>query len=241
MDAFEQRFAATLQEIARRAPEDPVPALPPPTPRASTRDRLVTPLLAATAVTAILGIGAWQAGLGGSETRDDPLAPAGPGAGPPSQTAAEPPASRDAVIEVAETLTALGGKPGFGKVEVDYETATVTMFWVGIPPTEVSSLEGKRPNGVLVLLESATYSETELLDASNAAFLAGRERFGQDAIAEVHPNADLSGLVVEATTERVTAEALADTTGQIPLTVRLVDVAEVTCAYGQDCQVQTED
>ena len=196
----------------------PRPALAPPTPRPSPRHRLVTPLLAAAAVTAILGIGAWQAGLGGSGTREDELSPAGPGGVYPSQTAdAPPPASRDAVIDVAEQVTAFSAKAGFGKVAVDYETATVTVFWVGTPPTEVSSLEGERSNGVLVLLESATFSEAELVDAGEAAVRAGRERFGRDAIAEAYPNNDLSGLVVEATTERVTAEALADTTGGSPL------------------------
>lgn len=240
MDAFEQRFAATLQEIARRAPEDPVSAPATPEPRSSAGHRLVAPLLAAAAVTTILGVGAWQGGLGGSEAGEDQLAPAGPG-GTSSQTADAPLVSRHAVIDVAEQLTAFSDRPGFGKVGVDYETSTITVFWAGTPPTEVSSLAGERPSGVMVLLESATFSETELLDAGEAVMQAGRERFGQDAIAEVHANDDLSGLVVDATTERVTAEALADATRGIPLTVRIVDIAEVTCAYGQDCRVQNAD
>lgn len=72
------------------------------------------------------------------------------------------------MIDVAQQLTSFSGRSGFGKVPVDYETSTVTVFWVGTPPTEVSSLAGERPSGVLVRLESATFSEAELLDASNA-------------------------------------------------------------------------
>lgn len=211
-------------------------------PRPSQRRRLITPVLAAAAVTAILGVGAWQAGLGESGTVDNELVPAAPEGVHFSQSADTlPPGSRVAVIDVAERLTAFSTKPGFGKVDVNYETATVAVFWKGTPPTEVSSLEGERSNGVLILLESATFSEAELIAASNAAMRAGRERFGVDAIAEVHPNNDLSGLVVEATTERVTRDALAEATGGIPVTVRQIHVGEVTCVFGQDCHVLTED
>jgi hypothetical protein len=242
MDDFERRFAATLKEITHQLPQGPEADPTLRGTRRPARHRVSAPLVAAATVAAIVGVGAWQGGLARSGTQEVDLAPAGPSvASPWSPTDAALPASRAAIIDTAEQLSEFSTRHGFGEVDVDYQSATVTVLWSGSPPAEVTALAGRRADGVLVALESAPFSQADLTDAAAAISRVASERFGQDAITEVYPEDDLSGLVVEATSSQVRAEALTRATDGIPVTVHLVEIGTVTCAYGEECDVRNDD
>lgn len=151
MDTFERRFAASLKEVAHRVPDE-LPAQKASSPLVGPRHRFTVPLLAAAAVTAILGVAVWQTNL--SQT---PLeaAPAEPGGVFPSQTANLAPSG--ARNDVVERLEPYRDDVGFGAIVLDRGSNSVTVLWDGTPPSSLREMEGTQPNGVELNLAEAAY------------------------------------------------------------------------------------
>lgn len=161
---LEARVGGALREIAQHASASS-PG------RGAIRDQLTAdrgrspgwlrPAAAAAAVVAVVGgLGAAIASQlnGTADPEEDPVANgfAEPGGTPPVTGKSDPAAgSIDAVNRTAARLTAHYDAPGYGKVEVDYDRATVTVLWSGQPPAGVTALEGPRPNGVTVILRQS--------------------------------------------------------------------------------------
>lgn len=143
--------------------------------------------------------------------------------------------------ETSEELTALWQEPGFGEVFVDYEEATVTVYWKGTPPESVMSAIGLQPNGVEVFLEEAPYSNDELVAAGRRVLKAELNQRDKDVrLAGASPNRELSGIIVEviagtnlAQDERETAEGLEDIAG-LPVTTTVVEGAPVPASRQND-------
>ena len=155
-------------------------------------------------------------------------ASAEPGGEPPQpDTSVEPnndvmtDAMNEAMNDVGEWATSHEKQPGYGKVVLDHDKATVRVHWKGDPPADVASRDGSTVDGVKVEVVTSRYSEKELNAAARKMVAAHR-----DTIYYAYPSDDLSGLVaaVSAETAGVAARAkstqqeLADLSG-IPVTL----------------------
>lgn len=95
------------------------------------------------------------------------------------------------VNEVASSLMAHESALGFGRVEVDYETSTVKVFWKGEPTPEVQDTMKAEVPGVKVVLVPAKVSLSEVLAAGQTLQRA------DEGVTAVMPNDELSGIIVE--------------------------------------------
>ncbi len=231
---LEARVGGALREIAQHASASS-PG------RGAIRDQLTAdrgrspgwlrPAAAAAAVVAVVGgLGAAIASQlnGTADPEEDPVANgfAEPGGTPPVTGKSDPAAgSIDAVNRTAARLTAHYDAPGYGKVEVDYDRATVTVLWSGQPPAGVTALEGPRPNGVTVILRQSAYSEAQLAAAARQVVDAPNDQVDGANIAAAMPNADRSGLVVEILRPWHGSTVEVENVARVPVTVRLVDDA----------------
>lgn len=231
---LESRVGGALREIAQHAPSSSLGREAIPDQSAADRGRSagwLRPALAAAAVVAIVG-GAGVAITGqlnstsGPEENSMVNGPAEPGGTPPVTEASDPPAgSTEAVDQTAAQLTAHYDEPGYGKVEVDYERARVTVLWNGEPPADVAALEGTQPNGVTVILQQSAYSEAQLAAAARRVVDAPKDQVDGANVAAAMPNADRSGLVVEILKPWDGSTAEVEDVAGVPVTVRLVDEA----------------
>lgn len=155
------------------------------------------------------------------------LAVAEPGGAPPADSKDQP-TVREAVDRVAELSSTLWSQPGFGKVKVDYEKATVEVFWQGVPPDDLAQLDEAQIDGVRVNVVKVAHSQSELVSAGQKLLAAERSRLGPHNAVAVMPNADMSGIVVEVLRGSEAAKATADTSARyrdlvdLPVEVRTV-------------------
>lgn len=115
--------------------------------------------------------------------------------GVPAPVAVDPDSARDAVTETSEALTAHWKDAGYGKVAVDYDAMSVTVYWKGgKAPAAVEAMTGDQPNGVHVTVVPSKYSEKDLLDAGRR-IMDGARTSEPGSVVTVGARPDLSAVV----------------------------------------------
>lgn len=120
-----------------------------------------------------------------------------PGPASPPSSAGLPDPDVEAVRNAARPLAALEQQPGFGRVALDFDTKTVTVFWNGEPPQEVTTRLGTTSDGVRVELDEVPFSQADLVAAGDRVLQATGPGTDLPAAYLVRPRPDLSGVVVE--------------------------------------------
>jgi hypothetical protein len=158
------------------------------------RHRRGTGLLAAAAVLAVIGGGAWATATLNDHHVPAEQAPAAPLENDDPTSSPVPLGSADEVREMADRLS-LYKEVGFGKVTVDLDAREVRVYWKGEPPRRVREAVGDPASRVRVVLVPVDYSEVELLAAARKVMTFSRLQLGV-RVSRVSQAPDLSGLVV---------------------------------------------
>jgi len=105
---------------------------------------------------------------------------------------------RDSVTDTVEPLANLYSKEGFGRTEVSYEPARVTVYWKGSPPPEINSAVESAPEGVDVIVRQVPYSQSDFDLASSLIFEASpTSPDGAPTVSATVPWKNMDGLTVE--------------------------------------------
>jgi hypothetical protein len=109
-----------------------------------------------------------------------------------------------------EVLGALRSLPNDGEPAYWDKAGAILVQWKGPLPARVASLDGMRPDGVLVIVEETPYSPREI-QAANDRIVAADERGDIDAhLSALGACGDLSGALIG-----IRPESLGDRAGQL--------------------------
>lgn len=164
-------------------------------PQSRTR-RSTAPLVATAAVVALVGSAALSPRLFDVE-RDRRLAGEGPttsSSGSPSPLAG--PDIRSAVDRVSARATRHWRDSGYGRVTVDYEAATVRVYWHGSPPPEIEKLDNGTIDGVEVDIIDVPYSDSDMSAAGRRVLNHSGTSAEAVTVSHTFPSKDFSALVV---------------------------------------------
>lgn len=238
MDCLEKRLSGGLRDIADRVSQPPVSSsVTALRPTAGRRARVLVP---AGAVLAIALVGGAAVGVVNLQERESSTVVTSGGEGASNDRPSPMPATGTngpatdvfAVDAAADRIAAFADRPGFGKATVDYDTSTVTVFWKGTPPPEVTKMTGVGDNGVNVVVAAAQYSAEEFKAAGHAAL-----RSDPESVVAAMSNPDMSGLVVEVLDTWGGSESkLQEATG-MPVTVRVVNEGFVPLVHSSTSRV----
>lgn len=228
MDNLENRLSGALAELVEiAAAEPPMKDAPFTSPAGPRRSR--GPMLAAAAVLAIVGMGAslpWIVGSRGHE--GSMFAEEGPASDPSTPIRSADPTATSSLNneelqrarEVAEQLASLWKRPGFGKVVIDEASASITVFWKGIPPPEIDAATER---DVQVTVRASRFSEADVEQAAIRLRRAPARDIDGAEIATVSANADLSGATVEVVKPWHGSSATLQAVLGMPVSVVLID------------------
>lgn len=160
-------------------------------------------------------------GRGMDTTNEQTTGWAEPGPASPPPSADLPGPDVEAVRSAARPLATLEQQPGFGRVALDFDTKTVTVFWAGEPPQEVTTRLGTTSDGVRVDLVEVPYSQADLVAVGDRVLKGTGPGTGLPAAFLVRPRPDLSGVVVEMERTDLTQSQLAEleSLAGVPVTV----------------------
>ncbi|WP_235735796.1 S1 family peptidase [Nocardioides alcanivorans] len=124
----------------------------------------------------------------------------------------------DASTDVSEWATRHWKEDGYGKVVVDKTKARVRIYWRGRPPRDIAARDGEITDGVTVDVVPSPHSDEDLSVVSRKLLADNR------TIVYIHPNDDLSGLVVAVdetatATERARAISEIAARSEVPVTI----------------------
>lgn len=165
------------------------------------RRRSAIPLLATAAVAVVISAAVASPLL--VDTGSDHQ-PAGEGSTTSSDgSLSSRPGMRSAVDRVSARVSKLWREPGYGKVSVDYENATVLVFWRGSTPADLEKLRGTTIDGVEVRVVDVPYSDHDMAVAARKVLHHRETSMGAVMVSHTFPSKDFAALVaVVSRTER---------------------------------------
>lgn len=195
---------------------------------APRRRGLLVPLVSIAAVVSVIGgAAAFATQVDADSDRQPPVAE-GP-TDSPSLRSTPPgrPGGRSAVDWVSERASQLWREPGFGKVKVDYGTATVHVYWHGSPPPEIERLRNETIDGVFVDVIEVPYNDADMAAAGRRVLSYGRTTAVDIDVSHTFPAGDFTALVVavvrsEDTGERGALEEALAEVARMPVVVEFV-------------------